>query len=84
MRCRALIGVLAAFVLLAILIACSGGGNAPTRVSISPAAVSVTISDPATCSSAASGLYSNVWATITDVLIHTSSTVAATIPTGLT
>jgi hypothetical protein len=38
--------------------------------------VSVTISDPATCSSAASGPYSNVWLTITDVQINTSANAA--------
>ena len=79
MRCRTRIPVLAAVVvLLAILIACTsgGGGSAPTRISISPAAVSVTISDPATCSSAAGGPYSNVWVTITDVQINTSATAA--------
>jgi hypothetical protein len=36
--------------------------------------VSVTLSDPATCSASSSGPYSNVWVTITDVLIHTSAT----------
>jgi hypothetical protein len=76
MRCRSLIPVLTAVVLLAILIACSGGGGSTTRTTFSPATVSVTISDPATCSSAASGPYSNVWVTITDVLIHTSATAA--------
>jgi hypothetical protein len=38
--------------------------------------VTVTISDPATCSSAAGGPYSNVWVTITDVQINTSATAA--------
>src|ERR1700693_5249881 len=81
MRCRALIPVLAAVVLLAILIACTGGGGSSmTKGASSPAMVSVTVSDPATCSSGANGLYSNVWVTITDVLIHTSSTAAATDP----
>jgi hypothetical protein len=75
---RARIPVLTAVVvLLAILIACTGGGgSSPTRTSVSPAMVSVTISDPATCSSAAGGPYSNVWVTITDVLIHTSANAA--------
>jgi len=81
MRCRSRIPVLtAAVVLLAILIACTGGGSSPTRTTFTPATVSVSVSDPATCSSAASGLYSNVWVTITDVLIHTSSTAAANDP----
>jgi Domain of unknown function (DUF4382) len=75
MKRRALIPVLTAVVLLVVLIACSsGGGSSATRTSVSPASVSVTVSDPATCSSAVSGSYSNVWVTITDVLIHTSAT----------
>ncbi len=78
MRCRTRIPVLTAVVVLfAILIACTGGGgSSPTRTSVSPAMVSVTISDPATCSSAASGPYSNVWLTITDVQINTSANAA--------
>ena len=36
--------------------------------------VTVTVSDPATCSSSAAGPYSHVWVTITDVQIHTSAT----------
>jgi hypothetical protein len=81
MKCRILFPVLTAVVVLfAILIACSGGGGSPARTSISPAMVSVTISDPATCSSAGGGPYSNVWVTITDVLIHTSATAADTDP----
>ena len=85
MRCRTLFPVLTAVVvLLAILIACTGGGSSPTRTSITPAMVSVTISDPATCSSAAGGPYSNVWVTITDVLIHTSATAADNDPNWVT
>lgn len=81
MRCRALIPVLAAVVLLAVLIACTGGGgSSTTRGTSNSAMVSVSVSDPATCSSGANGLYSHVWVTITDVLIHTSSTAAATDP----
>lgn len=81
MRCHALIPILAAVVLLTILIACTGGGgSSTTKGASSPAMVSVTVSDPATCSSGANGLYSNVWVTITDVLIHTSSTAAANDP----
>ena len=80
MRCRALILVLTAVVLLAILIACTGGGSSTTKTTFTPATVTVSVSDPATCSSAASGLYSNVWVTITDVLIHTSATAAANDP----
>jgi hypothetical protein len=77
MRRRARIPVLAAvIVLLAILIACTGGDGSTSKGSSSPASVSVTISDPATCSSAASGPYSHVWVTITDVLIHTSAAAA--------
>ena len=77
MRRRALIPVLTGVVLLAILIACSGGGgSSTTKTSGSPAMVSVSVSDPATCSSTASGPYSNVWVTITDVLIHTSGNAA--------
>ncbi len=82
MKYRTLFPVLTAVVvLLAILIACTGGGgSSTTKGTSSPAAVSVTISDPATCSSTASGPYSNVWVTITDVLIHTSATAADTDP----
>jgi len=81
MRCRTGIPVLTAVVvLLAILIACTGGGSSPTKTTFSPATVSVSVSDPATCSSTASGPYSNVWVTITDVLIHTSATAAANDP----
>ena len=77
MRRRALIPVLAVVVLLALLIACTGGGGtAPIRTVNNPAMVSVTISDPATCSSAASGPYSNVWLTITDVQINTNANAA--------
>ncbi|HEX9120808.1 MAG TPA: DUF4382 domain-containing protein [Terriglobales bacterium] len=80
MRCRSLIPVLTAVVLLAILIACTGGGGSTTKTTFTPATVSVSVSDPATCSSAASGPYSNLWVTITDVLIHTSATAAANDP----
>ncbi|MGA2000364.1 MAG: DUF4382 domain-containing protein [Terriglobales bacterium] len=83
MRRRARIPALTAVVvLLAILIACTGGGggSSPTKTTFTPATVSVSVSDPATCSSAASGPYSNVWVTITDVLIHTSATAAANDP----
>jgi hypothetical protein len=79
MRCHIRIPVLAAvIVLLAILIACTGGagGNSPTRTSVSPAMVNVTVSDPATCVSAAGGPYSNFWLTITDVQINTSANAA--------
>ena len=81
MRCRARIPVLTAVVvLLAALIACSSGGGSTTKTTFTPATVSVSVSDPATCSSPASGPYHNVWVTITDVLIHTSSTAAANDP----
>lgn len=80
MRSRSLIPVLTAVVLLAILIACTGGGGSTTKTTFTPATVSVSVSDPATCSSGASGPYSNVWVTITDVLIHTSATAAANDP----
>ena len=80
MKCRARIPVLTAVVvLLAALTACSGG-NSTARSTSSPAMVSVTVSDPATCSSAASGPYANVWVTITDVLVHTSATAPDTDP----
>lgn len=69
---RALILVLLAVVVLALLIACSSGGTA--KGTVNPATVTVTVSDPATCSSASAGSYSNVWVTITDVQIHTSAT----------
>ncbi len=61
--------------LLSMSIACSGGGGSSTPKGASiPAMVTVTVSDPATCSSLASGPYSNVWVTITDVQVHTSAT----------
>jgi uncharacterized protein DUF4382 len=77
MKRRALIPALTAVVvLLAVLIACSGGGGSTTKTTFTPAKVTVSVSDPATCSSGASGPYSNIWVTITDVLIHTSATAA--------
>ena len=65
----------AALALIVLLLACGGGGGSgPGRGAGSPATVSVTLSDPATCSASSSGPYSNVWVTITDVQIHTSAT----------
>jgi hypothetical protein len=64
----------AALAVLVLLIACNGGGGGGGRNIVSPGTVNVTLSDPATCSAAAAGPYSNVWVTITDVQIHTSAT----------
>jgi Domain of unknown function (DUF4382) len=52
------------------LASCSGGGMNST---MSPTAVNITVSDPATCG-APQGPFSHVLVTITDVLIHQSST----------
>ena len=73
---RRLVILLTAIVLglLALFIACSGGGGGSSPIrSVSTATVTTTLSDPATCSSAASGPYSNVWVTITDVQINVSA-----------
>ncbi len=59
-----------AVVLAAVLVACSGGGGNSTAA---PGIVNTTLSDPATCSASASGPYSNVWVTVTDVQINASS-----------
>jgi uncharacterized protein DUF4382 len=74
-RCVRIPVLAAVIVLLAVLTACDSGGgsSAPTRTSVSPAMVSVTVSDPATCSSAAGGPYSNFWLTITDVQVNTNA-----------
>jgi hypothetical protein len=69
----------AALTVIALLIACGGGGGGGSgagRGTSSPATVNVTVSDPATCSAPASGPYSSVWVTISDVQIHTSATAA--------
>jgi hypothetical protein len=54
------------------LLNCGGGSNAPGTVNL-------TLSDPPTCA-APQGPYSHVYVTVTDVLIHTSSTANANDP----
>ena len=55
-----------------VLLNCGGGSNAPGTVNL-------TLSDPPTCA-APQGPYSHVYVTVTDVLIHTSSTANANDP----
>ncbi|MBZ5569497.1 MAG: DUF4382 domain-containing protein [Acidobacteriia bacterium] len=75
---RRLVVLLTAVVLgiLALFIACGSGGGSSSFRTVSTATVTTTLSDPATCSSSASGPYSNVWVTITDVLINASASAA--------
>jgi hypothetical protein len=54
------------------LVSCGSGTNS----TMSPTAVNVSISDPATCG-APSGPFSHIFVTITDVMIHQSATAAA-------
>lgn len=58
-----------------VWIACSGGSST-TKTTAQPATTNISISDPATCSSSASGLYQNVFVTITDVQINASASAA--------
>ncbi len=70
--------VLAMGVLAALLWA-AGCGSANNSTTATTASVTVHVSDPATCS-APQGQFSHVYMTITDVLIHQSSTAAPNDP----
>ena len=74
---RRVVFLLVLLLIAGLWIACSsGGGNSSmtTTTTAQPATTNVSISDPATCSSSASGLFSHVYVTITDVQINASST----------
>lgn len=63
-------------------VACGGGSGATTtsKGSALPATVTVTLSDPPTCSTASGGDFRHVFVTISDVQIHTSATAQASDP----
>ena len=63
--------------LAGVWIACGGNGGAARSVA-NPATTTVTISDPATCSSSANGPYSHVFVSIADVQINSSATAGDT------
>jgi Domain of unknown function (DUF4382) len=67
---RRSIGLSIGILLSLCLLGCGGsGGNTPAT----PATTIVTLSDPVTCGSSASGPFSHVYVTISDVQIHASS-----------
>jgi hypothetical protein len=57
---------------IAFLVACSGSSTNSMQTA-SPATTTITISDPATCSSDTGGPFSHVYVTVTDVQINASS-----------
>lgn len=66
-------------IVTAVIISCGGGNSSNATTAVIPATVNVSLSDPTTCS-APTGPYTNVWVTIVDVKIHTSSTASDTDP----
>src|ERR1051325_6862674 len=66
-----------------IWIACGGGNNSVSKTTAQPAPVTVSMSDPTTCSSSASGLYKSVFVTVTDVQINASSTAGDNAPSWI-
>jgi hypothetical protein len=77
MRSRFILIVILISLIAAVAITVACGGNSSKSISTSSTAlVSTTISDPPTCA-APTGPYSHVYVTISDVMIHTSSTASA-------
>jgi hypothetical protein len=56
---------------IALVTGCGGGSNMSTAQS---ATTTVTLSDPATCSSSTAGPFSHVYVTVTDAQINASAT----------
>lgn len=74
---HAVIGIVAAVLVGALVVACSGGGSmSQSQTGSQMGLVNTSFSDPATCQ-APQGPYSHVYVTVTDVQASTSSTAAA-------